>query len=187
MLASLSTMTSRSGWTSRSSFSLLHFRVDGTPDPRARNSFTLNQFNMIVSLDDAGRDVAQVHFYSTDPEYLHAMPALLRMRIARPAATDVLRHATIGLGYLPSWASPRLRAVARQPQGSELLPGLEVGAEEPVAGRIPMLQEVLRRITRAAPYLDLLPIKMMYFVSAALRATTSGGASPTPRRFRETS
>ena len=120
--------------------------------------------------------VAQVHFYSTDPEYLHAMPAPLRMRIARPAATELLRHATIGLGYLPSWASPRLRAVARQPQGSELLPGLEVGAEEPVAGRIPMLQEVLRRITRAAPYLDLLPIKMMYFVSAAGKSYHFGGS-----------
>lgn len=147
-----------------------------TPDPRVIDTFTLNQFNMIISLDDAGRDVSQVHFYSTDPEYLHAMPAPLRMRIARPAAIELLRHATIGLGYLPSWASPRLRAVARQPQGSELLPDLEIGAEECGASRIPMLQEVLRRITRAAPYLDLLPIKKMYFVSAAGKSYHFGGS-----------
>jgi ferredoxin len=157
-------------------FFLPSLSVKRTPDPRAINSFTLNQFNMIISLDDAGRDVAQVHFYSTDPEYLHAMPAPLRMRIARPAATEVLRHATIGLGYLPSWASPRLRVVAREPQGSQLLPGLEIGAEEPEAGRIPMLREVLRRITRAGPYLDLLPIKMMYFVSAAGKSYHFGGS-----------
>jgi ferredoxin len=147
-----------------------------TPDPRTVKSFTLNQFNMIVSLDDVGRDVSQVHFYSSDLSYLDAMPASLRMRIARPAAMELLRHATLGLGYLPSWASPRLRVVVRKPRGLELLPDLEIGSAGSMPGRIPMLQEVLRRITRAAPYLDLLPIKMMQFVSATARSYHFGGS-----------
>jgi ferredoxin len=149
-----------------------------TPDPRDIKRFTLNQFNMVVSLDDVGRDVSQVHFYSSDLSYLDAMPAPLRLRAARPAAIELLRHATLGLGYLPSWASPQLRVVARRPQGSELLPGLEIGPHGSASGRIPMLQEVLRRVTRAAPYLDLLPIKMMQYVSAGGKSYHFGGSFP---------
>ena len=147
-----------------------------TPDPRAVKSFTLNQFNMVVSLDDVGRDVSQVHFYSADLAYLDAMPALLRRRAALPAAMGLLRHVTVGLGYLPSWASPRLRAVARQPQRSGLLPDFEIGPEDSPSDRIPMLREVLRRMTRAAPYLDLLPIRVMQFVSAGGKSYHFGGS-----------
>jgi hypothetical protein len=50
-----------------------------------------------------------------------------------------------------------------------------------------MPQDVLRRITRAAPYLDLLRIKTMYFVSAAGKSYHFEGASPMLRQFRETS
>jgi ferredoxin len=157
-------------------FVLPALSVKRTPDPHSVKSFTLNQFNMIVSLDDVARDVSQVHFYSSDPSYLDAMSAPLRMRVAHPAAMELLRHATLGLGYLPSWASPRLRAVARQPRGSELLPELEIGPEDSTYGRIPMLQEVLRRMMRAAPYLDLLPIKVMHFVSANGKSYHFGGS-----------
>jgi len=148
------------------------------PDPREVKSFTLNQFNMVVSLDGVGRDVSQVHFYATDLALLDAMPAVMRTQAARPAAMGLLRHLTVGLGYLPSWASPRLRAVARRPQGSDLLPGLEVGPEGASRGRIPMLREVLRRMTRAAPYLDLLPISAMQFVSAGGKSYHFGGSFP---------
>ena len=147
-----------------------------TPDPRTVKSFTLNQFNMVVSLDDAGRDASQVHFYSSDPTYVDAMPAPLRMRAARPVANELLRHVTLGLGYLPSWASPRLRVIARPPQGPQLLPDLQIGREVSAPSRIPMLQEVLRRMTRAAPYLDLLPIKAMQFVSAGAKSYHFGGS-----------
>jgi len=147
-----------------------------TSDPRTVSSFTLNQFNMVISLDDVGRDVSQVHFYSSDLSHLDAMPAPLRTRIAHPAAIELLRHTTLGLGYLPSWASPRIRVVVRPPRGPELLPGLEIGPEDSVANGIPMLQEVLRRMTRAAPYLDLLPLNVMKFVSATAKSYHFGGS-----------
>jgi hypothetical protein len=147
-----------------------------TPDPRALKGFTLNQFNMVVALDDVARDVSQVHFYSADASYLDAMPAPLRLSVARPAAIELLRHTTLGLGYLPSWASPRLRAVARPPHGSELLPDLEIGPDGSAPDRIPMLQEVLRRIRWAARYLDLMPVKTMHFVSAGGKSYHFGGS-----------
>ncbi len=151
-----------------------------TPDPRTVNSFTLNQFNMVVSLDDAGQSLSQVHFYSPDPAYLDAMPGPLRTHAARPAALKLLRHITLGLGYLPSWASPRLRGVVRRPQRPDLLPGFEIGPADSQPGDIPMLREVLRRMTRAAPYLDLLPVRAMQFVSASGKSYHFGEASPMP-------
>lgn len=150
-------------------------------DPRTVNSFTLNQFNMVVSLDDVGQSLSQVHFYSPDPAYLDAMPGPLRTRAARPAALKLLRHTTLGLGYLPSWASPRLRAVVRRPQRPDLLPGFEIGPADSQPGDIPMLREVLRRMTRAAPYLDLLPVRAMQFVSASGKSYHFGGSFPHAR------
>jgi hypothetical protein len=44
-----------------------------------------------------------------------------------------------------------------------------------------MLREVLRRMTRAGPYLDLLPIKMMQFVSASAKSYHFGGSFPHAR------
>jgi NAD-dependent dihydropyrimidine dehydrogenase PreA subunit len=149
-----------------------------TPGPDAVKSFTLNQFNMIVSVNGSGRDLAQIHFYSSDPSYRDALPAPLRLRVARPAANEILRHATLGLGYLPSWASPRLRVVARQPQGSTLLPELEIGPESAATGRMPMLKQVVRRMLRAAPYLDLLPVTAMQYVSASAKSYHFGGSFP---------
>ena len=147
-----------------------------TPNPRTVKSFTLNQFNMAVSIDEIGRDVAQVHFYASHPEYRYALPAPLRMRVANPAAMELLRHVTLGLGYLPSWASPRVRAVAKRPTASDLLPDLEIGPENPATSRIPMLREVFQRITRAAPYLDLMPVKAAHFISAPGKSYHFGGS-----------
>ena len=126
----------------------------------------------------SGGTCRRCNFYTADLALLDAMPALLRARAALPAAMGLLRHLTVGLGYLPSWASPRLRTVARRPGRSELLPGFEVGPEGPQPGRIPMLREVLRRMTRAAPYLDLLPISVMQFVSAGGKSYHFGGSFP---------
>lgn len=41
-----------------------------------------------------------------------------------------------------------------------------------------MLREVRRRMTRAAPYLDLLPISVMQFVSAGGKSYHFGGSFP---------
>jgi ferredoxin len=157
-------------------FVLPTLSVKRTPDPRTVDSFTLNQFNILVSLDSVGRDVSQVHFYSTDPTYLDALPAPLRLRAAHPAAVELLRHSTLGLGYLPSWASPRLRVVAKQPQGSRLLPDIEIEQEDSASDCAPMLREVLRRITQAARYLDLMPVRPMQFVSAGGKSYHFGGS-----------
>ncbi|HLN42125.1 MAG TPA: GMC oxidoreductase [Acidimicrobiales bacterium] len=146
-----------------------------TPDPRNRNEFTLNQFNMIVSLDDRGLDVTQVHFYPFNPAYLQALPALLATRPAQPVTSQLLRRLTVGLGYLPSWASPRVRLAVTRPTGTDL-PGLVVSQDD--WPRPPMLGEVLRRIWRAAPRLDLWPVTPRLIVSGGAKSYHFGGSFP---------
>jgi len=146
-----------------------------TPDPRNRSEFTLNQFNMIVGLDDRGLDVAQVHFYPYNPAYLEALPAVLTSGAARPVTSQLLRRLSVGLGYLPSWASPRVRLTVTRPTGTDL-PDLVVSQDE--WPRPPMLAEVLRRIWRAAPRLDLWPVTPRLIVSGGAKSYHFGGSFP---------
>ena len=69
-----------------------------TPILATTREFTLNQFNMIVGLDDRGLDVAQVHFYPYNPAYLAALPAILSTASVGPVTAQLLRRLTVGLG-----------------------------------------------------------------------------------------
>ena len=147
-----------------------------TPDPRDQSEFTLNQFNMIVSLDDRGLDVAQVHFYPYNPAYLEALPAILATLPAQPVTAQLLRRLTVGLGYLPSWASPRVRLTVTQSTTGTDLPDLVVSQDD--WPRPPMLGEVLRRIWRAASRLDLWPVTPRLIVAGGAKSYHFGGSFP---------
>ena len=147
-----------------------------TPDPRDHSEFTLNQFNMIVGLDDRGLDVAQVHFYPYNPAYLAALPAILSTASVGPVTAQLLRRLTVGLGYLPSWASPRVRLTVGRSSTRQDLPELVVAQDD--WPRPPMLGEVLRRIWRAAPHLDLWPVTPRLIVSGGAKSYHFGGSFP---------
>lgn len=147
-----------------------------TPDPRHRTEFTLNQFNMVVSLDGDGLDVAQIHFYPYNAAYLSALPATLATPPARPIAAQLLRRLTVGIGYLPSWESPRVRISVRPPPTGTDLPDLVVSRDD--WPRPPMLNEVVRRIRKAAPRLDLWPVTPRLIVSGGGKSYHFGGSFP---------
>jgi choline dehydrogenase-like flavoprotein len=155
------------------------------PDPRSAPDFTLNQFNMIIALDAQGLDVSQVHFYPYNPALLDALPTILRRRLGMPLSVHILRHLTIGLGYLPSWASPRLRVRAKMADRNSL-PDLHVSQDGGFPDTPPMLRQVLRQIRRAAPLLDLWPVTPMLIVSAAAKSYHFGGSFPHHRAGRGT-
>jgi choline dehydrogenase-like flavoprotein len=146
----------------------------GVEDPRRTSDFTLNQFNMALDLDDDGYDVSHLHFYTYNPSFEEALPAPLKTRSGAAARTYLLRRLSLALGYLPSWASPSFRVRARPaPEGE--LPALEIsGGPRPVA-RNPMLRATLRRLTAAAPALDLWPVLPMLRMAAAAKSYHWGG------------
>jgi choline dehydrogenase-like flavoprotein len=148
-------------------------------DPRTENAFTLNQFNILVGFDDVDYHTSQIHCYPYNPTVLDALPAPLRSPALTAMTGRVLDRLTIGLGYLPSWASPpvRLQVGGIREDG---LPDLTIGSE--VSDSRPlMLSQVMRRLRKLAPLLDLYPIEPAMRMSAAAKSYHFGGTLPHQR------
>jgi choline dehydrogenase-like flavoprotein len=152
--------------------------VRPTPDPRASAEFTLNQFNMAIATDEEWRDVAQIHFYPYNPAMLGGLPGILQRGPGAPLGARVLRHITVGLGYLPSWESPSVRATAHAPSGPGVLPGLELTGDVVRAGGNAMFRRVVAKIVASAPRLDLWPVLPMTYFSAGAKSYHFGGSFP---------
>jgi hypothetical protein len=132
---------------------------------------------MVVALDEGGLDVSQLHFYTYNPAFIRAMPGPLR---AEPAMRQVLRRLVVAIGYLPSWASPRLRLRAL-PEAGDRLPKLLLSRERPRWGRNSMLRKVLSRVVRSAPYLDLYPVIPGMILAGGGKSYHFGGSFPHAR------
>lgn len=150
-----------------------------TPDPRGLRDFTLNQFNAAVSFDDDGVDVSVIHFYSYNPALLAALPGPLRQRWGAWLAGPALSRLTVALGYLPGWHSPAIRLRMTDPRSSSLGP-LTLSEESPPDGEL--FTQIVRRLRRAAPLLDLWPVTRAAFVSGPAKSYHFGGTFPHARR-----
>jgi choline dehydrogenase-like flavoprotein len=148
------------------------------PDPRYVDEFTLNQFNMVVSTDDEWLHVTQIHFYPHNPAIMEALPSRVSSFAGGALVRPILRRLTIGLGYLPSWASAPLRVRAERAEHSDDLPRLVVQGSATEWTRTSMFRKVLGRVLRAAPMLDLWPVLPMMFMSVAGKSYHFGGSFP---------
>jgi choline dehydrogenase-like flavoprotein len=147
-----------------------------TADPRWARDFTLNQFNVVYDASGDGFDLSQVHFYPFNPVFEASLPSLLQRPLAGRVATEALRRISVGLGYLPSWASPKVR-VSALAASAGALPGLVVD-REPTTGWPPMLRQLAVALSRAAPALDLWPVLPAVSVSPAAKSYHFGGSFP---------
>jgi choline dehydrogenase-like flavoprotein len=165
-------------------FVLPMMSVKPTPDPRTKREFTLNQFNMVIVRDDEGFDVSQIHFYPFNQAYYDALPGFLQHRAASFATDRLLSRLTVGLGYLPSWASPKVRVTAQVSTAPSELPQISLTSEGFSEARArgkdvpPMLPDVIKRIWRAAPYLDLWPATPQMLWSGGAKSYHFGGSFP---------
>jgi ferredoxin len=146
-----------------------------TLDPRRGRDFTLNQFNLIYDASGDGVDLCQIHFYPYNPAMELSLPRFLQRDVASPLVTSLFRRLTVGLGYVPSWASPEVRVTARS--GSHDLPDLVID-RDPNSGWPEMLRNLTAALIRAAPALDLWPILPMVSVSGAAKSYHFGGSFP---------
>ena len=159
-------------------FALPFLSFRSVPDPRLEAQFTLNQFNLTIALDEVGRDLSQLHFYTYNPAFADAMPRFLRVRLAEPVRRELLRRLSFALGYLPSWMAPALSVHVRRPSGEGLLPELRVAEARAPAERAPMLRAVTAKLLRAARLLDLYPVLPMLRLAAAGKSYHWGGSFP---------
>ena len=148
-----------------------------SPDPRLERNFTLNQFNLLYDDTGEGVDLCQVHFYDYNPAFLDSLPSLLRVPAAAPALAALLRRASVGFGYIPSWGSPKVRVTARRPASDGQLAALEVD-REPLDGWPAMLQGLIRAMVKVAPALDLWPVVPMLSISEGAKSYHFGGSFP---------
>ena len=80
-----------------------------TGDPRYQSAHALGQLSAVIKLRDVDESQLHLQMYTYDPAFLDALPRLLQGRLAKPLLSSVLSRLSVGLGYLPSSASPRLR------------------------------------------------------------------------------
>lgn len=152
-------------------------RVPTAGDPRTTDAFTLNQFNLAVLFDEDAFDVAHLHFYPYNPAVLERLPAALRQRWSSVLTTHLLRRLSVAFGYLPSWRSPAIVARVGRASADEL-PELRLSGRRAGTWRNPMVRDLLGRLVRAAPQLDLWPILPALAFSAPAKSYHFGGSFP---------
>lgn len=158
-------------------FTLPMLSRHATDDPRETHDFTLNQFNMVIEAGPAARDLSQIHFYTYNPAFLDALPAVLRRSSMGGTTAQVLRRLSVAIGYLPSWASPAL-TLRFTPAGPNALPAMEVARQDPRWPSNAMLRRVLGTMVRVAPRLDLWPVVPRILMAAGGKTYHFGATFP---------
>jgi ferredoxin len=149
-----------------------------TSNPRTEPQFTLNQFNMVVALDDVGRDVSQLHYYTYNPAFEAALPRVLRSHYAQPVVEQLLRRLSVTFGYLPSWVSPHIYLTALPPRPGDDLPQVLLSRDRPRWDKNAMLRKVLTRVVRSSRHLDLWPLLPMITFAGGGKSYHWGGSFP---------
>jgi choline dehydrogenase-like flavoprotein len=159
----------------------------GGPDPRTTADFTLNQFNMLVSPDPDEALASLLHFYTYNPAIVDALPGPLRRDFAGSTG-QIVQRLSVALGYLPSWASPRLVLRASPPSPTSPAGGLHLAREAAAWHRNEMLRTVMARVARGARMLDLWPLipalrlaegAKSYHIGSSFPHAARSGARPT--------
>ncbi len=142
-------------------------------------SFTLNQFNMILPFDEEGHDLVQIHCYPYNDAMDEALPRPLQLRALRGVRTQLLKRITIGLGYLPSWASPGFDVSFTPPARDDELAGMSLDSTRPVpTTTAPMMRQVRRRLWRSARHLGMVPVVPLVTLASPTKSYHFGGSYP---------
>ena len=146
------------------------------------DSFTLNQFNIVMPFDEVGHDVVQIHGYPFNEATGDALPQVLQPEALRGVRSALLRRATIGLGYLPSWWSPGFDVQFSSPESEGQLPAMTLLASSADQGLTKRkLRAVVQRLVTAAPYLGVMPALTQVSLSAPTKSYHFGASFPHSR------
>jgi choline dehydrogenase-like flavoprotein len=143
------------------------------------DSFTLNQFNILMPFDEAGRDLVQIHGYPYSKSMDDALPDILRTSFARALGDVLLKHVTVGLGYLPSWWSPGFDLSIEKPDKNDQLASVNISASANGADLTKSkLRAINARLLKTAPFLGLVPVVPMVSMSPPGKSYHFGGSFP---------
>jgi ferredoxin len=154
----------------------------GMKELSQEDSFTLNQFNMVLPFDEAGHDLVQIHGYPYNEAMDDALPGLLRHEALKGLSSALLKRMTVGLGYLPSWWSPGFDVRLERPASQEALAGMTLTpspSDEKLTAS--MLRAVVKRLVKSAPYLGVMPVVPQIALSAPTKSYHFGSSFPHAR------
>jgi hypothetical protein len=101
----------------------------------------------------------------------------LRTPIGRVLGNALLKHVTVGLGYLPSWWSPGFDVSIEKPDVEGRLASVNISASangnELAKSK---LREVNTKLLKVAPYLGLVPVLPMVSLSPPGKSYHFGGS-----------
>jgi ferredoxin len=141
------------------------------------DSFTLNQFNILMPFDEDGRDLVQIHGYPYSKSMDDALPTPLLTSYGRVIGNALLKHVTVGLGYLPSWWSPGFDVSIEKPDANDQLAKVSISASGQ-NGELARskLRAVNARLLKVAPYLGMVPVLPMVSMSPPGKSYHFGGS-----------
>jgi len=149
-----------------------------TGDPRYQSAHALGQLSAVIELSDVDESQLHLQMYTYDPAFLDALPRLLQGRLAKPLLSSVLSRLSVGLGYLPSSASPRLRIRLNAPTSESERAPLVITRDGTSPDPRRLLRTLSRRLLSFAPPLDLWPVLPQLQLSAPGKSYHWGGTFP---------
>ena len=144
-----------------------------TADPRRESQHTLAQLFIVLKLLQMESELVHISLYTYNPAFDNALPVW-----ARPFASSAFRRLSVGLGFLPSSISPRLRVRLTGPGRQGELPPVSVQSANGTHRHLAAVRQVGRQLLRTAPRLDLWPLIPRMTVAAPGKSYHAGGSFP---------
>jgi ferredoxin len=144
-----------------------------TPDPRRESNYALGQFCAVLNLPQITAEPAHLQFYTYNSAFDDALPIW-----ARPFTGSALRRVTVGVGYLPSSVSGRLRVRLKAGANAADLPEMSLSSDNGNRRDQVLIHKIGRVLLRCAPSLDLWPVLPRMALSAPGKSYHWGGSFP---------
>src|SRR5439155_18109381 len=106
------------------------------------------------------------------------LPRILQGKLEQPLLPSILSRLSVGLGYLPSSASPRLRIRLNAPTSDSQRAPLVITRDTTSPDPRRLLRALSRRLLAFAPLLDLWPVLPRLQLSAPGKSYHWGGTFP---------
>jgi ferredoxin len=147
-------------------------------DPAHQSTHALGQLSAVLTLPRIDVPPLHLQLYTYNPAFVDALPLVLRRELAGPLRSAALARLSVGLGYLPSSASPRLRVRLNEPTSRSQRAPLVIAIDATSPDPRPLLRPLARSLLGIAPRLDLWPVLPRLELSPPGKSYHWGGTFP---------
>ncbi|HEV7677214.1 MAG TPA: 4Fe-4S ferredoxin [Candidatus Dormibacteraeota bacterium] len=147
-------------------------------DPLQQQAHAMSQLSSVLDLPAVAAERIHLQLYTYNPSFVEALPGVVRDGPGRAAMGQLLSRLSVGLGYLPSSVSPRMRLRLNAPASPSLRAPLVVTRDPSSPDARPLMRPIKRALLRIAPHLDLWPIVPRVTLTPLGKSYHWGGSFP---------